>query len=76
MTAEVAKGIGYGGIGDGLIDKANMAKGVGYSLLGPPTGLSPFIFAVLEFISSDDLPSSNTMTDADVATLQFLMESE
>lgn len=70
MTAELAKGIGYAGIGDGLTDKTLLAKGIAYSLLGPPSGLSPFVFAVLEFMTDEDVVSSNTMTDADVVTLQ------
>lgn len=76
MTAELAKGIGYAGIGDGVVDKTVLAKGIAYSLLGPPSGLSPFVFAVLEFITSDDVVSKNVMTDADVVSLQELMESE
>lgn len=77
MTAELAKGIGYAGIGDGVADKTVLAKGIAYSLLGPPSGLStPFIFAVLEFTTGNDVVSSNFMTGADVVSLQELMESE
>ncbi len=77
MTAEIAKGIGYAGIGDGVADKTVLAKGIAYSLLGPPSGLAtPFIFAVLEFMTDEAVVSSNIMTDADVVSLEELMESE